>query len=121
MDLYLAIGGGQWNKYVAPTLKEMGGVKRNENLSGSSRGGCNWFQRAFWPDQENIKAKESILNMKIHLAGIESRVEELSEQSKVLRPYILISLHGAATKAEKSLAELAERVLTVRWHLKLTA
>ena len=36
MDLYLAIGGGQWNKYVAPTLKEMGGVKRNENLSGSS-------------------------------------------------------------------------------------
>lgn len=39
MDLYLAIGGGQWNKYVAPTLKEMGGVKRNENLSGSSRGG----------------------------------------------------------------------------------
>lgn len=29
--------------------------------------------------------------MKIHLAAIESRVEELSEQSKVLRPYILES------------------------------
>ena len=38
MDLYLAIGGGQWNKYVAPTLKEIGG-KSNENVSGSSRGG----------------------------------------------------------------------------------
>ena len=37
MDLYLAIGGGQWNKYVAPTLKEIGG-KPNENVSGSSRG-----------------------------------------------------------------------------------
>lgn len=23
MDLYLAIGGGQWNKYVAPTLKKL--------------------------------------------------------------------------------------------------
>lgn len=25
MDLYLAIGGGQWNKYVAPTLKNWNG------------------------------------------------------------------------------------------------
>ena len=60
MDLYLAIGGGQWNKYVAPTLKKWNGEHNENILSGSRGGGWNWFQRAFWPDQENIKAKESI-------------------------------------------------------------
>nr|DAM98310.1 MAG TPA: hypothetical protein [Caudoviricetes sp.] len=64
-------------------------------------GGWNWFQRAFWPDQENIKARESILNMKIHLAGGESRAEILAEESKVLRPYILESFLMTTPKKEK--------------------
>lgn len=38
MDLYLAIGGGQWNKYVAPTLKNWNG-EYNENILSGSRGG----------------------------------------------------------------------------------
>lgn len=38
MDLYLAIGGGQWNKYVAPTLKNWNG-EHNENILSGSRGG----------------------------------------------------------------------------------
>lgn len=57
MDLYLAIGGGQWNKYVAPALKEMGGVKRNENFSGSSRGRMELVPKSILARSREHKSK----------------------------------------------------------------
>ena len=74
-------------------------------------GGWNWFQRAFWPDQENIKAKESIPKMKIHLAGGESRAEILAEESKVLRPYILESFLMTTPKSEQYLPLYSDYML----------
>ena len=56
MDLYLAIGGGQWNKYVAPTLKEIGG-KSNENVSGSSRGGMELVPKSILAKSREHKSK----------------------------------------------------------------
>lgn len=49
--------------------------------------------------------------MKIHLAGIESRVEELSEQSKVLRPYILESFLMTTPKSVKYLPLYSDYML----------
>ena len=49
--------------------------------------------------------------MKIHLAGIESRVEELSEQSKVLRPYILESFLMTTPKSVEYLPLYSDYML----------
>lgn len=65
-------------------------------------GGWNWFQRAFWPDQENIKAKESIPK---------SRAEILAEESKVLRPYILESFLMTTPKSEQYLPLYSDYML----------
>ena len=57
MDLYLAIGGGQWNRYVAPILKEIGGIKPNENIPGSSRGGVELVSTSILARERECKSK----------------------------------------------------------------
>lgn len=56
MDLYLAIGGGQWNKYVAPTLKNWNG-EHNENILSGSREGMELVSKNILARSREHKSK----------------------------------------------------------------
>lgn len=56
MDLYLAMRGGQWNKYVAPTLKNWNG-EHNENILSGSRGGMELVPKSILARSREHKSK----------------------------------------------------------------
>ena len=107
MKLYLAIGGGQWAKHIAPNLfKE----NTDANIPGECWGGWNWFQKLIW-QHENTNTKESIPSMNLYLAGGESRAEQSGEYRKLYKPYILESFLMITPKTEQYLKYYGDYML----------